>query len=326
MKILVNAGFEQYWREEFDRISEEFPNIEIVFSHSKEKDRKHLKTTNIYIGGYLKEEDIKSAENLKAIFVPWAGVDLLPIDIISKRNILVSNSHGNARIVAERAFSLALALLGKIPKFHNDLQKGIWHGFAVGFNESDLWNSMWDQKCTILGMGRIGKYLAKLLKGFDCKVTAFKRKIEDIPNVDYVTNNLEEAVDLSNIIFCILPLTKHTENIIDWNVLSKMKGKFFINVGRGKTVNERDLYRALKDGILAGAAIDVWYEYPNFKRKVSLPSNYPIHIFDNVVLSPHVGGYSIEGQVNRIKDTCDSLLEYLKTGTPKNLVDLKHGY
>ena len=326
MKIVVNAGFEEYWRKEFSEIKSKFNNINFVFTRFKNDTEKELADADVFIGGWLTESEIENAKNLKAIFVPFAGVDILPAKPILEKGIVVSNSHGNARIVAERAFSLALSLLGKVVKYHNDLKNGIWHGFAVGFNENDLWTSMWNAKCSILGLGTIGKYLAKLLKGFDCEVIGFKRNITKVENVDYVTNDLNEAIKRSEIIFVLLPLTESTEDLINDDIISKMNGKFLINVGRGKVINEKALYEGLKNGILAGAGIDVWYDYPNKDRKVSLPSKYPMHTLNNVVISPHVGGYSVEGQVNRIKDTCDSLISFIKTGKPKNVVDIELGY
>jgi phosphoglycerate dehydrogenase-like enzyme len=326
MKVVVNAGFEKYWKLEFDKIKSEFKNVDFIFTRSKSDTQKELKDADVFIGGYLTEEEVNNCKNLKVVFVPWAGVDILPMESLIKRGIMVSNSHGNARIVAERAFSLALSLLGKIPKYHNDLQKGIWHGFSIGFKEEDLWESMWNEKCSILGLGTIGKYLAKLLKAFNCEVTGFKREITKVDNVDYVTNDLNEAIERSEIIFVILPLTNHTKGIIDHDIIYRMKGKFLINVGRGPVIDEEALYQGLKNNILAGAAIDVWYNYPDKAKKVSLPSKYPIHTFDNIVISPHVGGYSIEGQINRIKDTCESLKQFIKTGIPNNIVDLKLGY
>ncbi len=326
MKVLVNAGFEKYWEREFAKIKEKFSNILFVFARSKEDVVNHLLDADVYIGGYLTDREVETAENLKIIFVPWAGVDLLPRESLIKKGVMVSNSHGNAKIVAQRAITLALAVMGKVVSYHNDLQKGIWHGFAAGFNESELWTSLWGKKCSILGFGNIGQYLAKILKGFDCNITAFKRKIIKIDDVDDVTNDLYGAVSSSDVVFSLLPLTPFTEDLLNWDLLSKMKGKFLVNVGRGKVINEYALFKALKDNILAGAAIDVWYQYPTKEAKVVLPSKYPIHLLNNVVISPHVGGYSIEGQVNRIKDVCDGLLSFIERGVPKNLVDLTMGY
>jgi len=95
-----------------------------------------------------------------------------------------------------------------------------------------------------------------------------------------------------------LPLTKETHHLINKEIISQMQGKFLVNVGRGQIIEEEALYYALKNGILAGAAIDTWYLYPDSDHAVQLPSRYPIHTFKNVVISPHVGGFTIEGQVD----------------------------
>ena len=105
-----------------------------------------------------------------------------------------------------------------------------------------------------------------------------------------------------------------------------MKNKFLISVGRALIIDEYALYRALKEGILAGAAIDVWYNYPKSKDEVSLPSVYPIHTFKNVVISPHVGGFTVEGQTSMIDETIENIKSYLTVGAPLSKVDLDLEY
>lgn len=317
MEILVLTKITDYFEKMMEKYSKSY---NLNWYTSKDID-KVLPKIDAVIGASLTEEQIEKAENLKIIFIPWTGADRLPWEVIKKREILVSNSHGNGKIVAERALSLALALLGRVVEYHKDLEKGIWHGFVKGFKNEDLWISMQNKSVAILGTGVIGRHLAKLLKGFDCKIKGFKKHVEDVEGFDKITNSLFEAIEDVDVIFLTLPLTNETYHIINKDILDKMAGKFLINVGRGELIDEDALYNALIEGKLAGFASDVWYEYPDKNREVVLPFHYPFHLFKNVVISPHVGGFTIEGQNGRIDELFENIVQYLKTGKPKNIVD-----
>ncbi|SHH33055.1 2-hydroxyacid dehydrogenase [Thermosipho atlanticus] len=322
MKILVLTKITSY----FEKLIKLYSKKYDLEWYTNENLDGILPEVEAVIGASLTEEQIKKAKNLKIIFVPWTGTDKLPWRIIREKNIIVSNSHGNGKIVAERALALALTLLGRVVEYHNDLIKGIWHGFVKGFREEDYWISLQNKSVSILGTGVIGRQLAKLLKGFDCKIIGFKRHIEKLEGFDYITNSIEDAILAAHIIFLTLPLTKETFHIINKDILNKMEGKFLINVGRGELIDEEALYNALSNGKLLGFASDVWYEYPDKNRRVVLPFHYPFHTFKNVVISPHVGGFTLEGQIGRIDELFENILSYLKTGKPKNIVDPEKMY
>ena len=93
-----------------------------------------------------------------------------------------------------------------------------------------------------------------------------------------------------------------------------MNGKFLVNVGRGDAVDEEGLYEALKEGILRGAAIDVWYQYPKGGETTAEPSKYPIHELPNVVLSPHLAGFTPQSARLNIEQTIENIRAFLKTG------------
>ncbi len=315
-----------YFEKRLEDLRKEFPNVSFVVPRNRSEAEELLRDAEAVVTGHLTTEQLLLARRLKVIFVPWAGVNALPLDVIKERNIVVSNNHGNGKIVAERAIALALAVMGRIVEFHNDLTKGIWHGYEAGARKEDFWFSLQGKKVSILGLGAIGKHIAKLLKGFDCEIMGYKRIVEPVEMVDHVTNNLGEAVAFGKVIFLALPLTSETRGIISPEILKTMHGKFLINVGRGELVDERGLYEALRDGVLAGAGIDTWYLYPESENTVKLPSRYPIHTFRNVVISPHVGGFTIEGQMGRIDETIENIRHYLITGRPLNIVDLEREY
>ncbi|MEJ5257367.1 MAG: 2-hydroxyacid dehydrogenase [Fervidobacterium sp.] len=326
MKILFLTKMLDYFKERVMDLKSEFPNDEFVIPKDREEAEKHIEDAHVIVTGSLSREQVEKAKNLRFVLVPWAGVNGLPLELLNDRGIIVANNHGNGKIVAERAVALALALLGRIVEFHNDLAEGVWHGYEAGSHPEDFWFSLQGKKVSILGLGAIGRNIAKLLSGFDCQIMGYKKTVEPVENVHYVTNNLDEAISFGKIIFVALPLTKETYGLINKERIEMMHGKFLINVGRGQIIDEHALYYGLKNGILAGAGIDTWYLYPDAVHTVQLPSHYPIHRFKNVVISPHVGGFTIEGQVGRIDETVENIRLILSGGLPKNIIDPKSGY
>ena len=167
-----------------------------------------------------------------------------------------------------------------------------------------------------------------MLNAFGCRITGYKKHRVDTlpPGYDDMTYDFNEAVESSEIVVNILPLTSETENIFNESVLKKMEGKVFVNVGRGGTVDEKALYQVLKSGVLKGAAIDTWYVYPKNGETTGFPSRYPIHELSNVVLSPHAAGFTRQASEENIKQAFRNLESFLKTGDVVYRVDLDSGY
>lgn len=330
MRIVFLNEIDELWKPYFEKLKSEFPDVEFINPVKHEKIENYLPEADGIVCTSFSPDVLEITRKLKVIFIPWTGVDSLPLDKIrEKGNIIVSNTHGNAKIVAERAFSLCFALLGRVVEFHNNLSKGIWGDENRQKYYDNFWVSLRNKTCGIAGFGKIGKELAKMLKVFDCKIIGFKRhspSSEDLELADKITSDLDEMIVESDVVFVILPLTDETRNLFDWNVLSKMKGKYLINVGRGAVISEEALYKALREGILAGAAIDTWYHYPTTSNPVILPFSYPIHTFKNVVLSPHAGSSTIEGFKGMIEETFENIRAFLKTGEPIHKVDLTLKY
>ncbi len=323
LEIIFTNRLTDIWQSKIEELKRDFPNTKFVTFKDVEHPRAHLETADAVVGGHFSSEEIERAKNLKVIFVPWTGVNMLPWEIIRKKNVIVTNTHANSRAVAERAVALALALTGRIVEYHNDLKVGIWHGFPVGLPENDYWTSLHGRTCTIIGFGNIGKNVAKMMKAFDCQILAFKKRhIDKIPEyANELTFNLETAISKGDIIFITLPLTPETKGMFNENILFNMKDKFLINVSRGEIVDEKALYLSLKNGILAGAAIDTWYQYPADPNIVTLPSKFPIHTFKNVVVSPHIAGVTKENMNSMAQDTLNTIKAYLKSGEILNRVD-----
>ncbi|MCX7024973.1 MAG: 2-hydroxyacid dehydrogenase [Spirochaetes bacterium] len=287
-----------------------------------------IRTMDAIVAYPLARRYFEEAERLKAVFVPFVGVNHLPADLLIGRGIQAYNCHGNAESVAERALALTLAGFGRIIEFHNDMKAGKWHGFWVGHGLEDFWHSIWGLRCAILGSGAIGTRLARILKAFDCETVGFRRRTDAAlpPYFDSVTTDIAEAVKGAAIVFVTLPLTDSTRGLVSRELLMTMKDAFLVNVGRGEIVDEEGLYAALRDGVLRGAGIDTWYNYPERGSDTGFPSRFPIHELPNVVLSPHVAGSTHEAVAKNVEEILDNLETWLRTGSCDARVDLREMY
>lgn len=326
MKIGFCLPLNEIWRLQIADFARTFPDVELVID--SERCLSECPALDAVVANPLPREFFEKAVRLKAVFVPFVGINHLPADLLLERGVEVFNCHGNAESVAERALALTLAAYGRVIEFHNDLKEGKWHGFWIGRGHEDFWHSIFRKPCAILGTGAIGTTLARLLKAFDCPVTGYRRRRipETPPHFDSVVYSVEEAVRDAEIVFIALPLTAETEGLVSRELLASMKGKFLVNVGRGGIVDEEGLYRALADGVLLGAAIDTWYVYPPKGASEGAPSRFPIQELPNVVLSPHVAGSTWEAVEMNAAQTLGHVAEWIRTGRSGARVDLRANY
>ncbi|HRR43284.1 MAG TPA: 2-hydroxyacid dehydrogenase [Mesotoga sp.] len=325
MLVLFLNKFDKYWDGKLDQLRKAFPGHDFV-SYLDHKDPKELlPEADVLVKGSLSKEELTKAVKLKAVFVPWTGVDGLPLNELKKRSIILANNHGNAEVVAERAIALAMAVTGRVVELHKNLEKGVWLGRPS--SKEFTWFSILERKCAILGLGQIGQKIAGFLKAFRCRINGFKKEPSgSYPGIDFITNDIKQAVRGAELVFVALPLTSETFGIVNQEVLDAMGSAYLINISRGKVVEEKALAESLMSGKLAGAAIDVWYDYPSIDRPVTLPSRYPIHTLPNVVLSPHVGSWTTESMQAMVDETVESIGHYLLTGNPIDIVDLEKMY
>ncbi len=327
MKILFLNKLNTLWVKKIDELRKEFPDVDFISSNNTKNLDKHLDDADGIVTIRLSKKQLEKAKNLKIAFLPYAGMDLLPFDELKKKEIIISNSHSNACVVAERALALTLTILGKIIEYHNDLKKGKWHGFWVGKGLDDTWTSLFQKSCGIIGAGAIGYHLAKMLKTFNCDVYGYKKnKIDKIPEYyDDMFYDMDKVIEKSEIIYICLPLTNETIGIIDSKKLSKMQDKYLINVGRGVIINESALFEALSKNIIKGAGLDVWYNYPK-DNDTGYPSRYPIHTLPNVVLSPHVAGFTSYAVAENVIETTGNIKNYIKNGNPNTMINIDERY
>ncbi len=255
----------------------------------------------------LPAEVLASADKLKFIDVAFTGVDHVPMNDARARGIQVANASGYAdEAVAELCISFMIQLLRQIPEADAATRKG---GTKAGLSARLIEG----KTVGIVGAGAIGRRLAALCKAFGARVIAYSRRPVSDPNID-ANVSLEQLLKEADIVSLHTPLTPETRGMIGREQLEKMKPTaILLNTGRGPVVDNAALAKALNDGLIAGAAIDV------FDQEPPLPPDYPLLNSRNTLLTPHLGFYSEESLDKRAKIAFANLEAWL-SGKPQNLV------
>lgn len=270
----------------------------------------------IITGKYQKNE---YHDNLRGIIIPYTGHNGIDLKAMREQNLKLFITPTRSRYVAEKAVSLTLALLGKTIHYHSLLKEGNW---SERNSEARVpWTSIQGKTIGLYGFGRIGKMIYKMLSGFGCEFATIDRG-KEYPNDVLTVKNLTNLIQLSDVIIIAAPLNETTEGVFNQKALKRMKRKYLINIGRGKIVDERDLYYALLNKELKGYASDVWFKYPK-EKEVCHPSSYPIYELDNVVLSNHSGGFT-KNTNNEVNKDLLKTLNKLKDENFEDALDLEN--
>lgn len=257
----------------------------------------------------LKGEVIELAENLKMISVAFTGYDHVDLDICSERQIAVSNAAGySTHSVAELAYGLMISLFRKIVPLDKVTREG---GTMAGYRQNDLFG----KTIGVIGTGAIGKKVVKLGLAFGCSVLAYSRS-KDIElinqGVEYM--DLSEVLKESDIVTIHLPLTDDTKGLIAEEELRLMKkDALFINTARGPIVDNKALAKALNEGWISGAGIDV------FDMEPPIPNEYSLLRANNAILTPHIGFATEEAMVRRAHIAFNNVDSWIK-GKPENQI------
>lgn len=277
---------------------------------------------NVLVGYRFPRPLLEAASSARLIQLTSAGVDAIDLAHLKERAFTVANSHANAGMVAEHAFAM-LMTLSKKTALHDRLMRNGVKSRNASDNPVYASSTLAGSTIGILGLGHIGSQIAQMLKGFDVKILAYSRSSR---NGVEVTSNLNRVLESSDYLFVCLPLTSETEMMISYQQLSLMKREAcLINVSRSAIVREEDLYRALKDGVIHAAAVDVWTESKEVRGLTGtkqFPSKFPFHKLDNVLLSPH------RAALRRMapEDVIDNLGRFAAGQELINVVSLEKGY
>lgn len=257
-------------------------------------------------------EVIEAAPKLKLIGRAGVGVDNIDLTAATEKGIIVVNApDGNTNSAAEHTIAMMTSLARHIPQAYNALKNGIWD------RKSYVGVELKNKTLGVVGFGRIGTEVAHRAKGQRMNVMAYDPFLtEERANELGVTKStVEEICQQADFITVHTPLLPETKNLINKEKFAMMKsGVRIINCARGGIINEDDLYDAIVEGKVAGAALDVFVEEPATDHKLlTLPQ---------VIATPHLGASTVEAQESVAVDVSNDIIKYFKTGTVTNPVNM----
>jgi D-3-phosphoglycerate dehydrogenase len=250
---------------------------------------------------------LEAAKKLQAIGCFCIGVNQVDLKSATSHGVVVFNApYSNTRSVAELIIGLAILLIRRIPDKTKAAHEGIWLKESKGSYE------LRGKTLGIIGYGNIGAQVSVLAEGLGMRVIYYDTVTKLPLGNAQPRKTLKEVVSEADIVTLHVPDTNQTKNLISKLVLKSFrKGSILLNYARGEVVDLEALAKALQDGALSGAAIDV---YPWEPEKNGDRFTTPLQGLSNVILTPHIGGSTEEAQANIGDDVSNKLFQYLETG------------
>jgi len=252
----------------------------------------------------IDKEIIQSAKNLKVISTFSVGYDHIDTKVAKEKKIRVGYTpEVLTNATADMAFALIIDSLRRISEGDRIIRKQKWKQIYGAYDYVGL--DLQGKTLGIIGLGRIGKTLAKRAKAFDMKIIYHNRKQiskTDEKKLDVKYTTFNKLIAQSDIISIHVPHTDETNQMFNMKIFRKMKKtSFLINTSRGKVVNEKDLAVALKQKIIGGAGLDVFETEP-------ISKNHQFLKLENIVLAPHVGSSTKETRTKMAEITIKNLI------------------
>lgn len=295
-----------------------YTNIEY---HKKALEGEELKTAikdahfiGIRSRTFITEEILNYAPKLIAIGCFCIGTNQVNLTAAKQRGIPVFNApFSNTRSVAELVLGEILLLMRNIPKANAEVHRGIWNKSAAGSNE------VRGKNLGIIGYGHIGSQLSILAEAVGMHVYFYDTENKlPLGNAQQVAS-LDELLAMSDAISLHVPDNPSTKNLLNANNLPKIKkDAIVINAARGTVIEIDALVEVLQSGQLRGAAIDV---FPKEPSSINDPFESPLKEFDNVILTPHIGGSTTEAQANIGTEVAQKLIKYSDNGSTLSAVN-----
>ncbi|MBQ2763252.1 MAG: phosphoglycerate dehydrogenase, partial [Candidatus Methanomethylophilaceae archaeon] len=255
-------------------------------------------------GTKVTKKVIDAGSKLRVVGRAGVGVDNVDIPAATEKGILIMNTpSANIVSAAEHSCAMIMAACRNIPQAHESMHKGEWKRSKYSGIELN------GKTLGIIGVGRVGGEVAKRLKHFNMKLLGYDPFLppEVAEDIGVKLTTLEDVIENSDIMTIHTPLLPETRNMISMPQFKMMKpSAILVNVARGGIVNEDDLYTALKENVIAGAAFDVWCEEPLCEYEKKLLE------LGNLVTTPHLGASTAEAQERVAVEIAHSVIKYLR--------------
>ncbi len=317
MKVLITFPLDDIYVSKIKEIE----GLEVVKATEPDDIAREITDAEILYALKITQEEFSKAKKLQWIQSPFVGVDSVLINDVKNSDVIVTNSKGiHASQASDHVFALILAFARRLPELFEDQKKRKWrprHPFPF-----DPLDELHGKTLGIIGLGSIGREIARKGKCFGMHVVGMKNNPTRVENVDrvYRKDEINELLEISDYVVLCVPLTHETAGMIGENELKRMKNSaYLINIARGEVVDEKALVKALKEGWIAGAAIDVAENEP-------LPENSELWDLDNIIITPHVAGSTPHYWERAVSIFTENLKRFLAGKELINVVDKSKGY
>ncbi len=285
---------------------------------------KHLPDVDVLVSMGFTRAMAEAAPKLRLVQVPGAGLDRIERAAF-RPGLHLANAYGHDAGIAEYIMGAMIALSRDFARLDARMREGVWDSqWAIGTEAPPLWPELAGKTLGILGFGHIGEALAKRARAFDMRVCAIRTRAQQHPpdGVDFIggPERLDEVLRSADYLAITLSLSDATRNMLDARKLALMKpAAMLINVARAEIVEEAALYEALKSGRLAGAALDVWYRYPQAPGPAA-PASKEFQALSNVIMTPHISGWT-EGMIEaRTRLIVENIERVARGAVPLNAI------
>jgi D-2-hydroxyacid dehydrogenase (NADP+) len=317
MKVILAT---QLKPEDAQRLRLAFPQVTFLEAYNEEAIQSVIADGEAIFGGHITAGLLERAERLKWIQTRSAGINHLPTAEIWKRNILLTNASGAHGVpIAENILALMLAFAIRLPSLLEAQRERIWSPERAWREKFTLYG----QTLLVIGLGDLGAALAHRASALGMRVIGIrKRPLPPPAGVEqiYPRERIAEALAQADHVALCLPLTDETTGYMGELELRQMKRSAYLyNAGRGLTIASEPLLRALQEGWIAGAGLDVTDPEP-------LPADHPLWSLPNVILTQHTSGASPFNSRWVTDIFIENLRRYLHGEPLKNRVDPQLGY
>jgi phosphoglycerate dehydrogenase-like enzyme len=284
--------------------------------------RNWFEQAEVIVGGPLTRELAEGARKLRLFQAPRAGLDGLGLEWLPP-HVAIANTFHHEASIAEFVLMAMLWFTRRPQHYDRELRHGRWEGSCI-WGERPTLPVLEGSTVLLLGLGHIAREIVRRARAFGMRTIGVSRRPERLSaEVDRITgyDAWRDFLPEADFVVPTCPLTSETRGLVGRAELHHMRASaHLINVARAELADECALFEALRDGTIAGAALDVWYVYPKTPVEVCHPSQYPFHELPNVLLTPHVSAWTRETVEGRARDIADNI-NRLASGAPlRNLI------
>ncbi|MCI6188390.1 MAG: D-2-hydroxyacid dehydrogenase [Clostridium sp.] len=318
MKKIVVLDSKTLGNVNFDKLKE-FGEVVLYEKTKTEEVEERVKDASIILTNkvVLNKDNLKNAEKLEIICETATGFNNIDTEYAKSKNIAVTNVAGySTPTVAQHTFATLLHLYDKIGYYDEFVKSGEYSKSGMFTNLDKPFNDIEGKKWGIVGLGNIGKKVAKIAEAFGAEIVYYSTSGKN-NNSNYKRVELDELLSESDIISIHSPLNTNTQGLFNYDNLKKMKkSAVLINMGRGPIVVEKDLAKAIDENIIAGAGLDVFSVEP-------IPEDSPLLKIKNkekIVMTPHIAWASIEARERLFNDLIENIKAFYR-GEKRNRVE-----